>query len=49
MLYVSGEESIRQIKIRADRLSVNKESILMISETNFENIDALIDEIEPKL
>ena len=49
MLYVSGEESIRQIKIRADRLSVNKESILMISETNFENIDALIDEIEPKV
>ena len=41
-------ESIRQIKIRADRLSVNR-GILMISETNFENIDALIDEIEPKV
>jgi len=49
VLYVSGEESVKQIKIRAERLSVNNENILMVSETNFENIDKLIEEIKPQV
>lgn len=49
ILYVSGEESVKQIKIRAERLSVNNENILMVSETNFENINKLIEEIKPQV
>ncbi|AGC67294.1 DNA repair protein RadA [Thermoclostridium stercorarium subsp. stercorarium DSM 8532] len=47
ILYVSGEESVKQIKIRAERLSVNSENILMVTETCFENISKLIEEINP--
>jgi len=49
ILYVSGEESVKQIKIRAERLSVNNGNILMVSETNFENINGLIEEIKPQV
>lgn len=47
ILYISGEESVRQIKLRADRLKVNHPNILMVSETNFENMERLIDENKP--
>lgn len=49
ILYASGEESVKQIKIRADRLSVNNENILMVTETNFENINNLIEDIKPQV
>lgn len=49
VLYVSGEESIKQIKLRAERLSVNNENILMASETNFENVELLINENKPQV
>jgi len=49
VLYISGEESVKQIKIRADRLSVNNGNILMVSETNFENIEELIQENKPQV
>lgn len=38
VLYVSGEESINQIKIRANRLKVNDKSLYLYSEIEFENI-----------
>ncbi len=38
VLYISGEESQRQIKLRADRLSVNSENLQIYSETNMEQI-----------
>lgn len=38
LLYVSGEESAQQIKIRADRLSVGSESIYLLAETSLEVI-----------
>ena len=37
-LYVSGEESIRQIKMRADRLGGEQENVTVLSETSLENI-----------
>lgn len=43
ILYVSGEESGRQIKLRADRLSVNSENLLIFTQTDIENV---INEIE---
>lgn len=42
ILYISGEESIKQIKIRADRLSVKNPQLLMASETSFGVIQNLI-------
>lgn len=38
LLYVSGEESPRQIKMRADRLSVNPDHIILLPETSLEGI-----------
>ncbi len=38
LLYVSGEESPQQIKMRADRLSVNSDSIILLPETSLEGI-----------
>ncbi len=38
LLYVSGEESPRQIKMRADRLSLNPGNIILLPETSLEGI-----------
>ncbi|MDA8240131.1 MAG: DNA repair protein RadA [Nitrospiraceae bacterium] len=38
LLYVSGEESPRQIKMRADRLTVNADNIILLPETSLEGI-----------
>lgn len=47
VLYVSGEESASQIKMRADRLGVSNSGILLYPETNMQNIRDQIDEIKP--
>jgi len=39
--YISGEESMSQIKLRANRLSVQSENLMLISETNVETIVTL--------
>lgn len=44
ILYISGEESIDQIKLRAERLKVESEDLLLISETNVEGIFQVIDQ-----
>ena len=49
ILYISGEESGEQIKLRADRLGVKKDNLLFLSETNIENIESNILSIIPKL
>ena len=41
-LYVSGEESAAQIKLRADRLGVRRHGILMLAETAFDRVDDVI-------
>jgi DNA repair protein RadA/Sms len=38
VLYVTGEESVRQVKLRAERLGVDSEGFLLLSETNIESI-----------
>src|SRR3712207_3348665 len=43
VLYVSGEESERQIKMRGERLGVEAENLFLLPETNLENI---LDEVE---
>ncbi|MCX7941089.1 MAG: DNA repair protein RadA [Endomicrobia bacterium] len=49
VLYISGEESYSQIKLRADRLDVRNENIYILSETNWENIVKNIEEITPDI
>ncbi|MCJ8347586.1 AAA family ATPase, partial [bacterium] len=47
VLYVSGEESQAQVKLRAERLGVNTEYLYLYSETQLEAIFKAIDDIEP--
>ncbi len=49
VLYISGEESAEQIKIRADRLGINNDSILFLGETDISVINDEILKINPKL
>ena len=48
ILYVSGEESAEQIKLRADRLNVNKDNLLFLAETDIDNIEAQIEKNNPE-
>ena len=48
-MYVSGEESAEQIKIRADRLGINKDNIMFLGETDINNLENAIEKMEPKL
>ncbi|WP_234123334.1 DNA repair protein RadA [Clostridium hydrogenum] len=47
VLYISGEESEEQIKMRSDRLSVNSSNIYILAETNMETIEVQIENIKP--
>lgn len=48
-MYISGEESAEQIKIRADRLNINKNNILFLGETDIDIIESEIEKRKPKL
>ncbi|WP_066189127.1 DNA repair protein RadA [Gracilibacillus timonensis] len=47
VLYISGEESIKQTKLRADRLGVVSDSLYVLSETNMLDIANQIDQLDP--
>ena len=49
VLYVSGEESAEQIKLRADRLNIHNDDIMFLGETDIDIIQTNILEINPKL
>jgi len=49
ILYVTGEESERQLKLRADRLGVSRDSVYVLAETNMDRILACVDELKPEL
>ena len=49
ILYVSGEESLRQIKLRAQRLGVDSENLYLISETDCEAICTVISKEKPDI
>lgn len=46
-LYVSGEESAEQIRMRADRIGIRNEQCMIYAETLLENITAQISELQP--
>ena len=48
-LYVSGEESAQQIKMRAERLGLGNSDLYLLTETNLEAVINAIDQLKPKL
>ena len=49
ILYVTGEESERQLKMRAQRLGVDSENLLVLSETNMSDILDAIEAVSPDI
>ena len=49
ILYVSGEESVEQIKMRADRIQVKNENLFLYSETCTQTIFEQVKSLEPNL
>lgn len=50
VLYITGEESVQQIKLRAGRLDLRlSENLLLLAETNLDVIGALLDKTSPDL
>ncbi|GMO37140.1 MAG: DNA repair protein RadA [Candidatus Azobacteroides pseudotrichonymphae] len=48
-LYISGEESTKQLKLRAERLNIENENCFIVCETNLETILDHINHIQPNL
>ena len=49
VLYVSGEESLRQIKLRADRLKISSPNLYILAETEMDTILEETDILEPEI
>ncbi|MCI5992405.1 MAG: DNA repair protein RadA, partial [Clostridiales bacterium] len=49
ILYVSGEESERQLKLRADRLCVQSDNLFVLSETDLSSVIAAVNELSPDI
>ena len=48
VLYISGEESLRQIKLRAERIGEFNDLLLLMCETNLEAIRSTIERVKPE-
>jgi DNA repair protein RadA/Sms len=49
VLYISGEESVQQIKMRADRLGLHQSQLYVVSEVSLDPILAHIEQMHPRL
>lgn len=49
VLYITGEESVDQVKMRAERLSVSGENLYIASETCWSRIEEMCVELKPKI
>ena len=49
VLYVSGEESARQLKMRADRLNIEREDLFVVTETSLDAIFGHIESIKSRV
>jgi DNA repair protein RadA/Sms len=49
VLYISGEESLRQVKMRADRLGLQADEMYLVTETNLESMLAHAQNIQPQV
>jgi len=49
VLYVTGEESLEQVKLRADRLSISSETLFVMAGTSVEEILQRAQQVDPKI
>ena len=49
ILYISGEESLKQIKLRAERIGKFNDNLLLLCETNLEVIEKALKDIRPEI
>lgn len=49
VLYISGEESVQQMKMRAERLGLKPDALYLLTETNVDEILAHIERLQPKI
>ncbi|WLD93500.1 DNA repair protein RadA [Alkalihalobacillus sp. AL-G] len=49
VLYISGEESIKQTKLRAQRLEINDDNLYVHAETDMDLIEKAIEDVKPSL
>ncbi|MFV9511692.1 DNA repair protein RadA [Tepidibacillus sp. LV47] len=49
ILYVSGEESVKQIKLRSTRLNIHSDQLYVITENQLEQIESVILELKPEV
>lgn len=49
VLYISGEESLKQIKLRADRIGSFTENMMLLCETNLDDIKEAIERLKPEM
>ena len=49
VLYISGEESERQLKLRAERLGVRSEALYILSETRLSEVLAAVESVKPDI
>jgi DNA repair protein RadA/Sms len=49
VLYISGEESAAQIKLRAERLGINTPKIVVLADTHLESISQHIEQTQPRM
>lgn len=47
VLYISGEESLKQIKLRAERIGTFNDNLMLLCETDLESIESVIREVMP--
>ncbi|ANE46754.1 DNA repair protein RadA [Paenibacillus swuensis] len=47
VLYISGEESVSQTRLRADRLNALSSNLFVLCETNLEQIEEAIEQVKP--
>lgn len=49
VLYISGEESLKQIKLRANRIGEFNDNLLLLTETNLQRMEEVIKDISPEI
>jgi DNA repair protein RadA/Sms len=48
-LYVTGEESVQQLKLRADRLKISTQNVLLLFETNVNSVVSHVEQTPPRI
>ncbi len=49
VLYVSGEESARQVRLRSERLGASSDELWLLAETGLDAVQAAVDEVKPRV